>query len=165
MRGRHADRLAKTELVQFRSRRRRRVVELVGDQQAGHSLAAHLVGDGKIVAQRARAAVDQKEDYVGGRQSSPHLLTNAGRIRRFVAGVEAPRVYESQGAARPVGLHLLAIPRHARSSVHDGAARAAEAVYQCGFAGVRRADNDDDGKVIHKGSIPNASSRDDARLR
>ena len=70
-----------------------------------------------------------------------------------------------QAVARPLHLDLLAVARDARRLVDHGGARAGEAVHQGGLAGVRRADDGDDGECIHPDSLANASPKDPATTK
>src|SRR5665647_517391 len=102
---------------------------------------------------------------VGGGDGQFDLLADVPRVRRVLAGVVAAGVDHEQRTASPLDLDLLAIAGHAGGLVDHGLTGAAEAVHQGGLAGVRRADDDDDGESVHPDSLPNPSVTDSTTAR
>ena len=147
------------------TRRRRRVVELVGDEEHRHLGAAQDVGDLEVVGQRTRAAVDDEEHEVGRADGQLDLVADVPGEGRLRVGVVAAGVDHPQRPSSPLHLDLLAVARDPRRLVDDGGARSAEAVHEGGLAGVGRADDDDGGQVRSSDSLANASPSDAARTR
>ena len=166
LRGRHRDRVAQAERVELGRRRRCRATSstLLAATSTGTVGAAQLGGQLGVAGAQAGARVDHQHDDRGlGHRLARLRLDRAGQVV-LLLHVDAARVDQQEAPAVPLGLDLLAVARDARLLVHDGLARAGQAVDERRLADVRVADDGDLGQG-HQRSLPLAGERGDLRRR
>ncbi len=88
-------------------------VDLVGDQQVGHTRTLHQPGDGLVVVARRHRGVGDEQHGVGAAESRLGLLPDAGH-QGVVTDSPAASIHDQETAPRPVGPELLAVPCDAR---------------------------------------------------
>ena len=105
--------------------------------------AAQQVGDLLVARAHAGAGVDDEHRDLRVGERGLRLLADRAGDRVEVALVHAAGVDEREAPPVPLGGDLVAVARHARALVHDGRARARQAVDERGLADVGIADDGD----------------------
>ena len=134
---RHRLRVAQTEPVELGGQRLVGAdVDLVGRDDDRDVRAAQEVGQLGVARAQARARVDDEDGDLRVGQRGLRLAADGVRDRVGVDEVHAAGVDEEEAPAVPLRGHLVAVARDPGALVHDGGARAAEAVDQRGLPDV-----------------------------